>query len=97
MLRLLFLALLLAPVALAQAPADALVMARALIADGEPQAALDLLGADTTQDAAYLRGLALSDQARFPDASQAFAQADTSSRRVQMAWAKSLEGGWQDR
>ncbi len=93
MLRLLFLALLVAPVALAQAPADPLVTARALIADGEAQRALDLLASDTTQDAAYLRGLALADQARFPDASQAFSQADTSSRRVQMAWAKSLESG----
>ncbi len=93
MLRLLFLTLLVAPVALAQTPADPLAQARALLADGEAQSALDLLGADTTQDAAYLRGLALADQARFPDASDAFAQADTSSRRVQMAWAKSLEAG----
>jgi tetratricopeptide (TPR) repeat protein len=93
MIRLLLLALLLAPAALAQAPADPLAQARVLIADGEAQAALDLLAGDTTRTAAYLRGLALSDQARFPDASQAFSQADTSSRRVQMAWARSLESG----
>ncbi len=93
MFRLLLLALLVAPTAFAQTQADPLATARALIADGEAQSAIDLLASDTTQDAAYLRGLAFADQARFPDASQAFAQADTSSRRVQMAWAKSLEAG----